>query len=109
MAASIAGVVSYIGSAVGSATAGGGIGLGTVAAGVSLASTAYALTKGVPKVPAPGTVTPTDNAAAISAAADKEARDRQRALAGGSTSTMLTGGQGLGSPGTTTSSALLGS
>lgn len=97
----------------GAAAAGGilgtGIGLGTVSAGASLASTAYALTKGVPKLPTPGTITPTDNAGAITQASDAESLARQRLLAGGATSTMLTGGSGLSSPGTTTSKMLGGS
>jgi hypothetical protein len=94
-------------TATGAAT-GTGLTLGNAAAAASLASTAYALTKGVPKVPTPGQITPADNGAAISQAADVEARNRERALAGGASSTMLTGGRGSGL-GATTSSALLGS
>lgn len=97
----------------GGAAAGTGLSLGgalsSAAAVGSLASTAYALTKGVPKLPTPGVVTPVDNSKAISDASDAESQARQRLLAGGATSTMLTGGAGLGSPGATTSKTLGGS
>lgn len=88
--------------------AAGGIGLGTVAAAGSLVSTAYALTRGVPKMADVGRIVPTDNARATADAADKLTRSQARAAAaGGMGSTLLTGG--LGTPtGPTTSRAVLG-